>query len=425
MIDIKTIREQAELVKQSLRRRNENDDVVDVILEFDKQRRKIIEAVNALRGQRNAASRKVAQLKASGENEEAEKVIAQAKQLGQQIATEEKKLSEYEEKIMELLLRIPNICHESVPFGNSEDDNVEVRKWGKPRVFDFEPQAHWDLGPKLKLMDFERAAKLSGSRFTVMYSCFARLERALINFMLDIHTKQHGYTEVWVPHLVKRETMTTTGQLPKFEEEAYRIESDDIFLIPTAEVPLVALRSNEILQEADLPLRYVAYSPCYRREAGSYGKDVRGMIRQHQFDKVELVWLTTPEKSFEDLERLVSDAETVLKLLELPYRVVELCTADLGFGAAKTYDLEVWLPSYNNYKEISSCSNDTDFQARRGNIRYRRRSDGKLVFAHTLNGSGVAIGRALVAVVENYQRSDGRIDVPKVLQPYMNCEVIP
>jgi len=425
MIDIKTIREQAELVKQSLRRRNENDDVVDVILEFDKQRRKIIEAVNALRGQRNAASRKVAQLKASGENEEAEKVIAQAKQLGQQIATEEKKLSEYEEKIMELLLRIPNVCHESVPFGNSEDDNVEVRKWGKPRVFDFEPQAHWDLGPKLKLMDFERAAKLSGSRFTVMYSCFARLERALINFMLDIHTKQHGYTEVWVPHLVKRETMTTTGQLPKFEEEAYRIESDDIFLIPTAEVPLVALRSNEILQEADLPLRYVAYSPCYRREAGSYGKDVRGMIRQHQFDKVELVWLTTPEKSFEDLERLVSDAETVLKLLELPYRVVELCTADLGFGAAKTYDLEVWLPSYNNYKEISSCSNDTDFQARRGNIRYRRRSDGKLVFAHTLNGSGVAIGRALVAVVENYQRSDGRIDVPKVLQPYMNCEVIP
>ncbi|RKX37787.1 MAG: serine--tRNA ligase [Thermotogae bacterium] len=425
MIDIKTIREQAELVKQSLRKRNENDDVVDVILEFDKQRRKIIEAVNALRGQRNAASRKVAQLKASGENEEAEKVIAQAKQLGQQIATEEKKLSEYEEKIMELLLRIPNICHESVPFGNSEDDNVEVRKWGKPRVFDFEPQAHWDLGPKLKLMDFERAAKLSGSRFTVMYSCFARLERALINFMLDIHTKQHGYTEVWVPHLVKRETMTTTGQLPKFEEEAYRIESDDIFLIPTAEVPLVALRSNEILQEADLPLRYAAYSPCYRREAGSYGKDVRGMIRQHQFDKVELVWLTTPEKSFEDLERLVSDAETVLKLLELPYRVVELCTADLGFGAAKTYDLEVWLPSYNNYKEISSCSNDTDFQARRGNIRYRRRSDGKLVFAHTLNGSGVAIGRALVAVVENYQRSDGRIDVPKVLQPYMNCEVIP
>jgi len=425
MIDIKTIREQAELVKQSLRKRNENDDVVDVILEFDKQRRKIIEAVNALRGQRNAASRKVAQLQASGENEEAEKVIAQAKQLGQQIATEEKKLSEYEEKIMELLLRIPNICHESVPFGNSEDDNVEVRKWGKPRVFDFEPQAHWDLGPKLKLMDFERAAKLSGSRFTVMYSCFARLERALINFMLDIHTKQHGYTEVWVPHLVKRETMTTTGQLPKFEEEAYRIESDDIFLIPTAEVPLVALRSNEILQEADLPLRYAAYSPCYRREAGSYGKDVRGMIRQHQFDKVELVWLTTPEKSFEDLERLVSDAETVLKLLELPYRVVELCTADLGFGAAKTYDLEVWLPSYNNYKEISSCSNDTDFQARRGNIRYRRRSDGKLVFAHTLNGSGVAIGRALVAVVENYQRSDGRIDVPKVLQPYMNCEVIP
>ena len=425
MIDIKTIREQAELVKQSLRKRNENDDVVDVILEFDKQRRKIIEAVNALRGQRNAASRKVAQLKASGENEEAEKVIAQAKQLGQQIATEEKKLSEYEEKIMELLLRIPNICHESVPFGNSEDDNVEVRKWGKPRVFDFEPQAHWDLGPKLKLMDFKRAAKLSGSRFTVMYSCFARLERALINFMLDIHTKQHGYTEVWVPHLVKRETMTTTGQLPKFEEEAYRIESDDIFLIPTAEVPLVALRSNEILQEADLPLRYAAYSPCYRREAGSYGKDVRGMIRQHQFDKVELVWLTTPEKSFEDLERLVSDAETVLKLLELPYRVVELCTADLGFGAAKTYDLEVWLPSYNNYKEISSCSNDTDFQARRGNIRYRRRSDGKLVFAHTLNGSGVAIGRALVAVVENYQRSDGRIDVPKVLQPYMNCEVIP
>jgi len=274
-------------------------------------------------------------------------------------------------------------------------------------------------------MDFERASKLSGSRFTVMYGKLAKLERALINFMLDIHILEHGYTEVWLPHLVKRETITITGQLPKFEEDLYNTKKDDLFLIPTAEVPLVALHAGEILEEKHLPKKYVSYTPCYRREAGSYGKDVRGMIRQHQFDKVELVWITTPERSYEDLETLVSHAEEVLKRLQLPYRVVELCTGDLGFSASKTYDIEVWLPSYNSYKEISSCSNVEDFQARRGNIRYRRRKDGKLVFVHTLNGSGIAVGRTLVAIMENYQLSDGSIKIPEALISYTGFEVIP
>ncbi|RKX50183.1 MAG: serine--tRNA ligase, partial [Thermotogae bacterium] len=332
---------------------------------------------------------------------------------------------EIERSLKNLLLQVPNIPHTSVPVGEDESGNVEVRRWGKPREFDFPPKAHWDLGPDIGLMDFERASKLSGSRFTVMYGKLAKLERALVNFMLDVHVLEHGYTEVWLPHLVKRETITITGQLPKFEEDLYNTKKDDLFLIPTAEVPLVALHAGEILEEKDLPKKYVSYTPCYRREAGSYGKDVRGMIRQHQFDKVELVWVTTPERSYDDLETLVSHAEEILKRLDLPYRVVELCTGDLGFSASKTYDIEVWLPSYNSYKEISSCSNDEDFQARRGNMRYRRRKDGKLVFVHTLNGSGVAIGRALVAIMENYQLSDGSIKVPEALVSYTGFEVIP
>ncbi len=423
MIDIKLIREKPDFVKQALLNRNYDTKIIDEILMLDAKFRNLTNQVNQLRSQRNAISKQVAQKKASADVQEIEALVNEGKKIGEKISSIEAELKEIEEQIGKLVLFIPNIPDQSVPIGKDETFNQQIRTWGEPRKFDFPAQAHWDLGPALGLMDFDRAAKLSGSRFTVMYGAFARLERALINFMLDLHTKEHGYTEVWVPHLVKRSTMTTTGQLPKFEEEAYRIEADDLFLIPTAEVPLVALRSEEILEENQLPLLYTAYTPCYRREAGSYGKDVRGMIRQHQFDKVELVWITTPERSFEDLERLVSHAEEVLKRLELPYRVIQLCTGDLGFGAAKTYDLEVWLPSYNAYKEISSCSNDTDFQARRGNIRYRRK-DGKLSFVHTLNGSGVAIGRTLVAIVENYQRADGKIDVPKVLQPYLGCEVL-
>ncbi len=424
MLDIRLFRENPEYVKNALKNRNYDTSIVDEIVSLDTKVRQLTNEVNQLRAQRNNISKRVAQAKARGDEQEVLQLTEEGKKINERIEFVEKDLDEIKEKLNKLMLYVPNIPHESVPVGPDETHNVEVRKWGEPRKFDFSPKAHWDLGPELGLMDFDRAAKLSGSRFTIMYSALARLERALINFMLDLHTKEHGYTEVWVPHLVKRGTMTITGQLPKFEEEAYRIDSDDLFLIPTAEVPLVALRSDEILEEKYLPLLYTAYTPCYRREAGSYGKDIRGMIRQHQFDKVELVWVTTPERSFQDLETLVQHAEEVLKRLELPYRVVLLCTGDMGFGAAKTYDIEVWLPSYNAYKEISSCSNDADFQARRGNIRYRRK-DGKLEFVHTLNGSGVAIGRTLVAIMENYQRSDGRIDVPKALQPYLGCEVIP
>ncbi|AEH51761.1 serine--tRNA ligase [Pseudothermotoga thermarum] len=423
MIDIKLIRENPDFVKKALENRNYDPKMVDEVLELDKKYRALTTELNQLRAQRNNISKLVAQAKAAGKEDEVVSLTSQGKQISERIDAIEDEQKQIEAKIKNLLLYIPNVPDSSVPIGKDETFNVEVRRWGEPRKFDFEPLPHWEIGPKLGLMDFDRAAKLSGSRFTVMYSALAKLERALINFMLDLHTKEHGYTEVWVPHLVTRNTLTVTGQLPKFEEEMYRCDMDDLFLIPTAEVPLVALRADEILEEEDLPILYTAYTPCYRREAGSYGKDVRGMIRQHQFDKVELVWLTTPERSFQDLETLVSHAEEVLKRLELPYRVVLLCTGDLGFGAAKTYDIEVWLPSYNAYKEISSCSNDTDFQARRGNIRYRRK-DGKLAFVHTLNGSGVAVGRTLVAIMENYQRKDGKIDVPKALQPYVGCEVL-
>ncbi|PLV60030.1 serine--tRNA ligase [Thermotoga sp. KOL6] len=425
MIDIKLIRQNPDIVKDALRKRGESMNIIDDILRVDGEWRDTITKINELRARRNEISKSVARLKKEGKDSEAQSLIEEGKRIGEEIKKLESKEKELQSKLNDLLLRIPNIPHESVPIGSDESQNVEVRRWGEPRKFDFSPLAHWDLGPAWKLMDFERASKLSGSRFTVMYGKLAKLERALISFMLDVHTKEHGYTEVWVPHLVKRETITITGQLPKFEEELYLTEKDDLFLIPTAEVPLVALHSNEILEEKELPRKYVAYTPCYRREAGSYGKDVRGMIRQHQFDKVELVWITTPERSFDDLEQLVKDAEVILQKLELPYRIVSLCTGDLGFTASKTYDIEVWLPSYNAYKEISSCSNVTDFQARRGNIRYRRRSDGKLTLVHTLNGSGIAVGRALVAILENYQQSDGSVKVPDVLVPYTGFEVIP
>jgi len=425
VLDIKIIRDDTEKVKEALKKRGYSVEIIDRILEEDKKWRELITKENELRFKRNEISKTIAKLKKEGKNEDAKKLIEEGKIISQEVEKVEDEKKEIERSLKNLLLQVPNIPHTSVPVGEDESGNVEVRKWGKPREFDFPPKAHWNLGPDIGLMDFERASKLSGSRFTVMYGKLAKLERALVNFMLDVHVLEHGYTEVWLPHLVKRETITITGQLPKFEEDLYNTKKDDLFLIPTAEVPLVALHAGEILEEKDLPKKYVSYTPCYRREAGSYGKDVRGMIRQHQFDKVELVWVTTPERSYDDLETLVSHAEEILKRLDLPYRVVELCTGDLGFSASKTYDIEVWLPSYNSYKEISSCSNDEDFQARRGNMRYRRRKDGKLVFVHTLNGSGVAIGRALVAIMENYQLSDGSIKVPEALVSYTGFEVIP
>ncbi|MBT1248499.1 MULTISPECIES: serine--tRNA ligase [unclassified Thermosipho (in: thermotogales)] len=423
MVDIKLLRNNPKIFYDALEKRGMDKDIINKIVEIDKEWRKILTEVNNLKAKRNELSKMVARLKSEKKEEEVKSVINKSKEIGDTIKRLSEKQKELEEEIKNLSLELPNIPHESVPYGKDETENVEVRRWGTPRKFDFEPKAHWDIGPELGLLDFERAAKLSGARFTVMYGLLAKLERALIQFMLDVHTNEHGYTEVWVPHLVRRETMIWTGKLPKFEEEAYNTKKDDLFLIPTAEVPLTALHANEILSEKDLPKKYVSYTSCYRREAGSYGKDVRGMIRQHQFDKVELVWFTNEDESFDALEQLTRDAEKILQLLELPYRVVNLCSGDLGFASAKTYDIEVWLPSYNNYKEISSCSNITDFQARRASIRYKG-LDNKLHFVHTLNGSGLAVGRTLVAILENYQNKDGSITVPKALVPYMGVEII-
>lgn len=421
MLDIRQIRKRPELIKQALQHRNEDPAVVDRILKIDEDRRMLITEVESLKGQRNIASKQIAQLKAEKREEEARSMIAQGKDLGDKIKLLDAKMKELDEQQSQILSFLPNLPSNQTPLGKDEQSNTHLRSWGQPRNFEFEPKPHWDLGTDLQMLDFERAGKLSGARFVVVRHKLARLERALIQFMLDVHTREHGYIEVSLPHLVKRDTMFVTGQLPKFEEEAYKTAQDDLFLIPTSEVFLAGMHRDEILNETELPLKYVAYSPCYRREAGSYGKDVRGMIRVHQFHKVELVQYTRSDDSFDHLESLTAHAEKILQLLELPYRVVALCTGDLGFGNALTYDLEVWLPSYKAYREISSCSNDTDFQSRRGNIRYRN-LENRLEFVHTLNGSGVAVGRAMVAIMENYQRPDGSIEIPKVLQPYMGGE---
>ncbi|HPC24247.1 MAG TPA: serine--tRNA ligase [Fervidobacterium sp.] len=422
MIDLKLLRKQPEIFYESLKKRNQTTEIIDQIIALDKEWRSYLNQVNNLKSKRNELSKNVARLKAEGKSEQADELITQSKAIGDEIANLEAKQNELEAQMLSLALYVPNTPHESVPTGKDETENVEIRRWGEPRKFDFEPKPHWDLGTDLGMLDFDKGSKLSGSRFTVMFGQIAKLERSIAQFMLDVHTA-NGYTEVNVPHLVKRETITATGQLPKFSEELYTCERDDLFLIPTAEVSLAALHIGDVLDEDMLPLKYTAFTPCYRREAGSYGKDVRGLIRQHQFEKVELVWYAKPDNSFEALEQLTHDAEKILQLLGLPYRVITLCTGDIGFAAAKTYDIEVWLPSYNGYKEISSCSNDTDFQARRGNIRYRAK-DGKMNYVHTLNGSGLAIGRTLVAIMENYQNPDGSITVPEVLRPYMKTEVI-
>ncbi len=418
MLDIKKLRNNVDEVKEAMRNRNEDPEQIEKIIKADSKRRELIKKTDELKAERNRLSKSVAKLKAAGKEEEANNNIRESKEVGRQIKELDETLKELEEELNGLLSNLPNIPSEKTPVGKNETDNVELKKWGEKPSFSFEPKPHWELGPELGMMDFERAAKLSGSRFVILTRQIAKLERALINFMLDFQVEKNGYTEINLPYLVKRETMYATGQLPKFEDEAYKTTMDDMFLIPTAEVFLAGMHKDEILNENELPRKYCAYSACFRREAGSYGKDVRGMIRVHQFEKVELVQYTKPEDSCQALEELTADAEKILKALELPYRVIQLCSGDMGFGSALTYDLEVWLPSYNDYKEISSCSNDTDFQARRANMRFRNK-DNKLDFMHTLNGSGLAVGRTLVAILENYQNSDGTVNVPDALQSYM------
>jgi seryl-tRNA synthetase len=424
MLDIRIIREKPEWVKERLRTRGE-DYPIDEILELDKKRRELIQRVESLRHIRREESERIGKFKKEGKEEEAKALSEKVKALSEELKGLEEELKKVEEELEFKMSLIPNIPHESVPFGVSAEDNVVVKRWGDIPKFDFEPKPHWEIGEALGILDFERAGKITGSRFVVYWNEGALLERALINFMLDLHLKKHGYKEVLPPFIVNERALFGTGQLPKFKVDLFKIEEWDYYLVPTAEVPVTNLHQNEILPEEVLPLYYVAYTPCFRSEAGSYGKDVRGIIRQHQFNKVELVKFTTPETSYEELESLLLDAEEVLQLLELPYRVVVLCTGDLGFAAAKTYDIEVWAPGQNRFVEISSCSNFEDFQARRANIRYRPKGGGKPRFVHTLNGSGLPVGRTVMAILENYQQEDGSVVIPKVLRPYMGgLEVI-
>jgi len=421
MLDLELIRKNPEFVKERLKTRGEGfEELVDKVMELDHERRSILRELESLRAERNAKSKEIGMLKRKGEDTSS--LEEEVKKIKESIEAYEEKLASVEEKLRDLMLRIPNLPHKSVPIGKDESENVEVRRWGKPKDFSFEPRPHWEIGERLGIFDFERAGKISGSRFVILKDWGAKLERALINFMLDLHSRK-GYKEVWPPHLVRPEILIGTGQLPKFEEELYKCERDDLYLIPTAEVPLTNLYRDEILSEEDLPIYMVSYTPCYRREAGSYGKDIRGIIRQHQFNKVELVKIVKPEHSYEELEKLTADAEDVLKLLGLPYRVVLLCTGDMGFASAKTYDIEVWFPSQGRYREISSCSNCEDFQARRMNARYRD-AQGKLRFVHTLNGSGLAVGRTLAAILENYQQEDGSVVVPEALRDYLKIDII-
>ncbi|OLC42445.1 MAG: serine--tRNA ligase [Acidobacteria bacterium 13_1_40CM_2_64_6] len=420
MLDPAYIRDHVEEVRTGLRNRGlDSDKALEEIATLETARRRIIPELEGLRRQQNASGDQIAQAKRQGKDataiQEANKArTVQIKQLGFQLDS-----IEYQRTSAAMVL--PNLPHASVPVGKSADDNVEVRRHGEPRTFDFQPQPHWDLGPALGIIDFERGAKLAGARFTVLSGAGARLSRALINFMLDLHTREHGYREVEPPFLVNSAALTGTGQLPRFEQDLFKIAGEwDLYLVPTAEVPLTNLHRGEILDGRELPIRYTAYTPCFRSEAGSYGQDVRGLIRQHQFDKVELVKLTTPESSYDELESLTANAEEVLKRLELPYRTMLLATGDMGFSASKTYDIEVWLPSQKTYREISSCSNTEAFQARRANIKFRAAGTGRAEFVHALNGSGLAVGRTLIAILENYQEKDGSVTIPTALRPYMD-----
>lgn len=421
MLDMKFVRENPELVMDAMRKRNANVNL-DEFLELEKKRRELTLQVEALKSQRNAASQEIGKMKKAGENADAQ--MAEVRALGDKIAEDDKELKDIEARLKEILMTIPNMPAADTPVGSSDADNPVVRTWREPAKFAFEPQAHWDIGEKLNILDVERAGKVSGARFTFYRGLGSRLERSVINFFLDIHTGENGYTEFFPPFIVNKDSMQGTGQLPKFAEDMFKLEGLDYYLIPTAEVPITNLHRDEILSGDDLPLYYTAYSACFRAEAGSAGRDTRGLIRQHQFNKVELVKFTKPEDSWDELEELTANAEKVLQLLELPYRVVRLCTGDIGFSSAATYDLEVWLPAANCYREISSCSNFLDFQARRANIRFRRDTKSKPEFVHTLNGSGVAVGRTVAAILENYQQADGSVIVPKVLRPYMGCDVI-
>ncbi|MEK3783342.1 MULTISPECIES: serine--tRNA ligase [Paenibacillus] len=423
MLDVKILRSEFSRVEQSLKNRGKSLDLIADFPKLDARRRELLQESESLKNRRNTVSAEVARLKKNREN--ADELILEMREVSDKIKAMDEEVREVEASIAELTLAIPNIPHESVPVGASEEDNVEVRRWSEPAAFDFEPKAHWELAQNLNILDFEAGAKVTGSRFTFYKGLGARLERALISFMMDLHSDKHGYEEMLPPYIVNRDSLYGTGQLPKFEEDLFKISDTDYYLIPTAEVPVTNYHREEILNAEDLPKYYVAYSSCFRSEAGAAGRDTRGLIRQHQFNKVEMVKIVHPDTSFDELEKMTADAERVLQLLNLPYRVMELCTGDMGFGSMKTYDLEVWLPESGVYREISSCSNIGDFQARRANIRFRPEPKAKPEFVHTLNGSGLAVGRTVAAILENYQQADGSVVIPDVLRPYMgNISVI-
>ena len=422
MLDIKRIREDFEGVKAAVESRQKGDFGIDDVKTYDLKRREILSTVEQMKNEQKVKSKQIPVLKKEGKSTDA--LMAEMKALSDKIKALDVEVSEYEDKLKDALLNVPNTPYKDVQVGVDDSDNVELRKWGEPTTFDFEAKAHWDIGEDLDVLDFERAAKIAGTRFTVYKGLGARLERSVINFMLNLHTEEHGFTEILPPFMVNRMAMTGTGQLPKFEEDMFYIPQKDFFLIPTAEVPVTNLYDNEILSADQLPIYHTAYTPCFRAEAGSAGRDTRGLIRQHQFQKVELVKFVKPETSYDELESLTAAAEEVLKRLDIPYRVVRLSTGDLGFSSAMTYDIEVWMPGYGRYVEISSCSNFEDFQARRANIRFRPEEKGKPEFVHTLNGSGLAVGRTVAAILENYQQEDGSVVVPEVLRPYMGVEKI-
>ena len=422
MLDIKVIRENPQLVKDAMKKRNKDmDALVDEVLAIDVERRELTVKLDQLKQEQNAASREIPKIKKEGGDISA--IMARMNEIKETVKSGDVRLGELEEKQQKIMYEFPNIPNPTIPVGKDDSDNVEIRRWGEPTAFDFEPKAHWDVGADLGILDPETAAKVTGARFHFYKAAGARLERAVINFFLNTHT-EHGYTEVFPPFMVNRASMTGTGQLPKFEEDAFRLEREDYFLIPTAEVPVTNMHRSDILEGDQLPISYCAYSACFRAEAGSAGRDTRGLIRQHQFNKVELVKFADPETSYDELEKLTNDAERVLQLLGLPHRVVCLCSGDIGFSSAKTYDIEVWMPSYGRYVEISSCSNFEDFQARRAAIRFKRTAKDKAQLVHTLNGSGVAVGRTVAAILENYQNADGSVTVPEALRPYMGTDII-
>jgi seryl-tRNA synthetase len=424
MLDIRFVRENTDKITDALKKRGQKNEIIDKFLAIEQERRDLLRIVEEQRQLRNRLSQEIGKLKKEGGN--ATDILAEAKSVSDNITAKEENLRILEDRARQELLLIPNIPHGSVPVGEDDADNKEIRAWGDKQQFTFEPKNHWDIGENLGILDFERAGKISGARFVFLKGAGARLERALINFMLNLHTKEHGYTEIFPPLLVNRDAMTGTGQLPKFEEDLFKLADDSkpLLLIPTAEVPVTNMHREEILDEDDLPIYYTAYTPCFRREAGSYGKDTRGLIRQHQFNKVELVKFVRPEDSYNELEALTANAEEILKRLDLPYRVVALCTGDMGFSAAKTYDLEVWFPAQGKYREISSCSNFEDFQARRADIRFRRKGRKGTEFVHTLNGSGLAVGRTLAAILENFQQKDGSVIIPDALRHFMGTDRI-